>query len=164
MEVELPGDGEGAPLSFTIRPAVEADLPAVLSLLEAESLPTVGVADWLPHYLVAESGGSLVGAAGLEVRNGGALLRSVVVSPGHKRMGLGSMLVAGAIERARANRVPAVYLLTTTAENYFPRHGFEPTDRAAVPPDVRESVEFREACPETAAVMVLRLARSSPGS
>lgn len=164
MVVQRPGDGDAADLSFAIRSAVEADLPAVLSLLEAELLPTVGVAEWLSHFVVAESGGSVIGAAGLEVRSGGALLRSVVVSSGHKGMGLGSRLVAGALERASAARVPAVYLLTTTAERYFPRHGFELTDRASVPADVRDSVEFREACPETAAVMVLRLSRNAQSS
>jgi N-acetylglutamate synthase-like GNAT family acetyltransferase len=49
--------------------------------------------------------------------------------------------------------MPAVYLLTTTAESYFPRFGFVTVPRAAVPEGVRTSIEFRSACPSTATAM-----------
>ena len=48
----------------------------------------------------------------------------------------------------------ALYLLTTTAESYFPSFGFAPTSREAVPEDVRATAEFQGACPASAAVMV----------
>ena len=51
-----------------------------------------------------------------------------------------------------------VYLLTTTAEDYFPRFGFARTTREAVPPALKSSAEFTSACPESAAVMLLSLA------
>jgi amino-acid N-acetyltransferase len=47
--------------------------------------------------------------------------------------------------------------LTTTAERFFPKFGFEPIDREQVPPSVRESVEFQSACPASAIVMRKRL-------
>jgi amino-acid N-acetyltransferase len=37
----------------------------------------------------------------------------------------------------------AVYLLTTTAEAFFARHGFCLVARDAVPASVRQSVEFQ---------------------
>jgi amino-acid N-acetyltransferase len=46
-----------------------------------------------------------------------------------------------------------VFLLTTTAERFFPQFGFEQIDREQVPPSVRASVEFRSACPASAIVM-----------
>jgi len=157
------GDGSASP-AYAVRSAVGADLPAIVSLLESASLPTVGVADWLSRFVVAESNGSVIGAAGIEVWPGGALLRSVAVSSEHEGKGLGSLLVARALDGARAAGVRAVYLLTTTAEQYFPRYGFERTERSAVPEGVRESVEFREACPDSATVMVLRLdSTADPG-
>ena len=149
------GDDAVADSSSGVRAAVAADLPSVLALLESASLPTAEVADWLEHFVVAEADGRLVGAAGLEVRAGGALLRSVVVADAYKGRGLGSRLVTEAIRTARRAGMPAVYLLTTTAERWFPRHGFEVTDRGSVPADVRDSIEFRESCPASAAVMVL---------
>ena len=67
--------------------------------------------------------------------------------------GLGVRLTEAAIARARAGRVPALYLLTTTAERFFPRFGFTPITREDVPDSVRSSVEFQSACPASAIVM-----------
>jgi amino-acid N-acetyltransferase len=49
--------------------------------------------------------------------------------------------------------VREVYLLTTTAHAYFPRFGFTRVARDEVAPAVRESEEFRGACPDTAVAM-----------
>jgi amino-acid N-acetyltransferase len=46
-----------------------------------------------------------------------------------------------------------VFLLTTAAERFFPKFGFEPVDREQVPPSVGASVEFQSACPASAIVM-----------
>jgi amino-acid N-acetyltransferase len=50
-----------------------------------------------------------------------------------------------------------VYLLTTTAEAFFPHFGFERIERAAVPPRIQNSREFHGACPASATVMCLPL-------
>lgn len=49
--------------------------------------------------------------------------------------------------------MPAVYLLTTSAESYFPKFGFVRVTREHVPASVKESIEFRSACPASAIVM-----------
>ena len=49
--------------------------------------------------------------------------------------------------------MPAVYLLTTTADGFFPRFGFSRITRDDVPDSVKGSVEFRSACPASAVVM-----------
>ena len=49
--------------------------------------------------------------------------------------------------------MPALYLLTTTAERYFPKFGFERIERAEVPLSVQTSIEFTSACPSSATVM-----------
>jgi amino-acid N-acetyltransferase len=54
---------------------------------------------------------------------------------------------------AEALKVPAIYLLTTTAERYFPKFGFERIARTDVPATVQTSIEFTSACPASAAVM-----------
>jgi amino-acid N-acetyltransferase len=53
-----------------------------------------------------------------------------------------------------------MYLLTTSAEHYFPRFGFVQIGRDDVRGAVRESVEFREACPASAVVMRAELSTS----
>ena len=62
-------------------------------------------------------------------------------------------LTAAAIHLADTLNAPALYLLTTTAEQFFPKFGFERIARADVPATVQASVEFTSACPTSATVM-----------
>jgi amino-acid N-acetyltransferase len=140
-----------------VRPAVDGDYPAVIALLEAAGLPTAGVPGTLGDFLVADAGDSLAGAIGLERYGPGALLRSAVVRPDDQGTGIGAALVRAVLDRARDAGLREVYLLTTTAERWFPRFGFTRIEREQVPDAVRESVEFREACPASAAVMRMRI-------
>jgi len=135
------------------RPAREDDLAAIERLLTKSELPLVGVAEILPTVVVAEADGALVGVAGLEVCCDEALLRSVAVAPEWRSRGLGRALVTRVIADAEARGIRALYLLTTTAEHYFPSFGFHRIARDEVPEAVRATAEFREACPASATVM-----------
>jgi amino-acid N-acetyltransferase len=142
-----------------VRSATGADYPAVIALLEAAGLPTAGVPRTLGDFLVADAGDGLAGAIGLERYGSGALLRSAVVRPGDQGTGIGAALVRGLLDRARDGGLREIYLLTTTAQCWFPRFGFAPIEREQVPDAVRASVEFREACPASAAVMRMLIRR-----
>lgn len=139
--------------SPTLRAARADDRAAVERLLAGAALPTDGVADALPTFLVAEHEGEIVGVAGIEPCDPHALLRSVAVRDDWRTRGLGRTLVLRALAEADARGIPALYLLTTTAETYFPRFGFAPVARDAVPADVRATSEFRDTCPASATVM-----------
>jgi amino-acid N-acetyltransferase len=141
------------PDSPRVRAAVPADLGAVEALLTASDLPLAGVRDALPTFVVAESGTDLVGVAGLEVCCENALLRSVAVRPEWRSHGVGRALVTRVISDAESRGIRALYLLTTTADRYFPTFGFRTIPRDEVPADVRATAEFREACPASATVM-----------
>lgn len=155
------GIGAGVPANPTLRAALPSDLPAVLALLAAAGLPGGGVADWLSHFVVAQAGGALAGVAGLEVYGDAGLLRSVAVAETWRGRGLGSALTARVLEAARAGGLRAVFLLTDTAGDYFPRHGFRRITRAEVPAAVQESLEFRELCPSSSIVMSTNLESDS---
>jgi amino-acid N-acetyltransferase len=155
--------GGVAPVAARVRPAAAGDRPAVIALLEAASLPTAGVPPTLERFLVAEEHGQVVGVVGLELYEDGALLRSAAVQPGGRGAGIGAALVRRVLDTAREGGITDVYLLTTTAERWFPRFGFERIARAEVPAGVGSSVEFREACPASAAVMRVRLSEAGPG-
>ena len=142
-----------------IGPAHRSDLPHVHRLLERCHLPIDGVDDHLDTMLVAREGADIVGTAALELYADGALLRSVAIDPGRQGAGLGHQLTEAALRLAAAHGVATVFLLTTTAERFFPKFGFEPVTRNAVPASVQASVEFRSACPETATVMRKQLPR-----
>jgi len=140
-----------------IRSAKNSDLSAVETLLAESDLPTEGVRDNFSSFVVADDQGAIAGAIGLEKYGSAALLRSAVVSPGHRGSGVGRRLVEQLLERAEEAGVDELYLLTTTAEKYFPRFGFTATTRAQVPEALKSSAEFRGACPETAVVMTRRI-------
>ena len=144
-----------------IRKARKTDLPAVEELLLASKLPLDGVRDHFTDFIVAEDSNGIEGAVGLEKYDSVALLRSAVVAPQLRGTGVGRRLVEQVLERAVEDGIDELYLLTTTAENYFPRFGFKPTTRAAVPEELKSSAEFRGACPDTAVVMKRRLGTSS---
>ncbi len=137
----------------TIRPARPDDRAGVEALLVAADLPTAGVTEHFDAFFVAEDGVRIVGAAGVELHGLYALLRSVVVVGDAKGTGIGGALTRHALETARARGAQAVYLLTTTAEGFFPRFGFTAVARADVPPELQASKEFQGACPASATVM-----------
>ena len=136
-----------------IEPARRDDLAAVLRLLQDSRLPTDGLAEHLATAFVARDGADIVGSVALEVYPDGALLRSVAVARQRQRLGLGQQLTDAAIALARTLNVPALYLLTTTADRYFPKFGFDRVERDDVPAGVRTSIEFTSACPSSATVM-----------
>lgn len=143
--------------TLQLAPATLADLPAVLDLLTESDLPHDGLADHFDAAVVARDGATVVGCAALELYGEAALLRSVAVAARMRGQGLGRELTTAALELARARGVRRVYLLTTTAEGYFPSFGFAPITRAEVEPAVQASVEFTGACPASAAVLALTL-------
>jgi len=141
-----------------IRSATSRDLPAVEQLLRHSELPTVGVKDLINDFLVAEAGNDIVGVVGMEYCCNYGLLRSTAVAPEWRSKGVARQLVEQIIARAESRGTNALYLLTTTAERYFPSFGFEKTTRDAVPPEIQATDEFRGACPASATVMSRQLA------
>jgi amino-acid N-acetyltransferase len=136
-----------------IESATKGDLPEIRALLERLQLPVAGVDDHLPTMLVAREGEQIVGTVALELYADGALLRSVAVNPPWQGKHLGHHLTDAALQLATAHGAKVVFLLTTSAERFFPKFGFEQVDRDQVPPSIRASVEFRSACPASAIVM-----------
>jgi amino-acid N-acetyltransferase len=155
---------EVSPAAASIRHATRNDRVAIERLLTDADLPTVGVAEILNErpadFFVAESGavpGQLVAVAGLEACADDALLRSVAVHPEWRSHGLGRELIARLVSHAKERGIRALYLLTTTAEDYFPRVGFERVERSAVPAEIAGTLEFTSACPSSAVAMARTL-------
>ena len=146
--------------TMEIRSATPGDLTAVERLLRESDLPTVGVKDFIGDFLVAEAGQDVVGVVGMEYCCNFGLLRSTAVASTWRGKGLGRQLVEQIIARAESRGVNALYLLTTTAESYFPSFGFKPTTRDVVPAEIKATDEFRGACPASATVMSLEFAGS----
>lgn len=139
-------------------PARAEDLHAVQELLQTVSLPTEGLTDAFPEgYALIRDGSALVGVAGIEVYADVALLRSVAVAPAQRSRGLGRVLVADRLRAARQRRLSCVYLLTTTAAEYFQGLGFAKVERAAAAVQIQQSREFASICPASAVCLALAL-------
>jgi N-acetylglutamate synthase-like GNAT family acetyltransferase len=140
---------------LTLGSARADELDAVLAILCGAELPTAGITDFFPGgYVVARSGSSVVAVAGLEIHGDVALLRSVAVLPEQRGSGLARQLVENRLRAAREQSLRAVYLLTTTASDYFRGLGFQDRARTEAPEVLRQSSEFRTVCPESAACLV----------
>ena len=143
---------------MVIQVAEAGDLPAVRRLLETQHLPLDGIDEHVSTMVVAKKGSEVVGAAAVELYADGALLRSVVVDPTAQGQGLGHRLSDAALSIAKDRGTRTAFLLTTTAEKFFPKLGFEQIMRDDVPASVQASIEFQSACPASAVVMRKRLA------
>jgi len=139
--------------AVTIRAAAVADLPGVRLLLEDAGLPLDGADAAFEHGVVAVAGDTVVGGAAVELYGTDGLLRSVVVSPTLRGMGIGPALVTAAEEMAAGLGIRDLYLLTETAEDWFPRLGYVALERAAAPDGIAGSWEFRFACVERGILM-----------
>lgn len=159
MPIELTRDGA------RLRRARPSDWAEVAALLEAAGLPLAGAREHLGDFILAErAGADLLGCVAVERylaaedgARGSGLLRSLAVADEARGRGIGGRLIRQALAAAREAGLADLTLLTTTAADYFPRFGFHVIPRDEAPAPIRDSLEFREACPDTAIVMTRAL-------
>jgi amino-acid N-acetyltransferase len=126
-----------------------------VALLQSQGLPISDITDeHMEHFFFVGSDGSPTGLIGLELYGSDALLRSLVVGQNARGKGLGSILVEQAEQHAAAEGIRSIYLLTTTAESFFKRLGYERIDRSQAPPSIRGTREFASLCPASSAFMM----------
>ena len=99
-----------------------------------------------------------VGFGGLEVHGEDGLMRSVVTLPPVRNRGVGTAMVAALEFEARLHGCQTLWLITTTAADFYARLGYARCDRAVVPPAIRATAEFSTLCPASADVLVKRFA------
>jgi len=137
--------------------ASEDDVEAIAVLLKTNNLPTNDLGTGQRIFLVALSDGKTVGCVAVELYGNAGLLRSLAVNNDFRGKGIGHKLVAEAENWGRDNGLKCLYLLTTTAAEFFPKIGWSNTDRASVPENVALSSEFASVCPSSAVCMTKNL-------
>ena len=137
---------------MTIEPFMETDRDDVIRLLSEAKLPIEDLnTQTLQNFLVArEVNGAAVGAVGLELYGETGLLRSLVVDASYRGRGLGKQLTNEIEAYARGMGVKTLFLLTMTAADFFPRLGYQVTQRSNVSQPIVETFEFKSACPVSA--------------
>ena len=145
-----------------IQSAAPRDLDGIRQLLSASGLPDEDLTpSHLDHFFVAREEDELVGVVGAELYGTVGLLRSLAVAPSSRGDGVGARLT-NAIERyAHRQGVTALYLLTTTAAEYFERRGYQRIERDALPEAIQETDEAARLCPSSATCMRRRIEAAS---
>lgn len=139
--------------------------PQLEALLRSAGLP---VADLHPdsevRFLGVSLDGKLAAAVGLELFGEVGLLRSLAVAPEHRSTGLGRVLVQRAEARAIEQGVRALYLLTTTARDFFLHLGYREIPRAMAPAVIAGTRQFSALCPSSSDFMLKEFAASGKGN
>ena len=138
--------------------AAAGDEADIRRLLEGSDLPTGDLTPaLLRNFLVQRESSELVAVGGLESAGESVLLRSVAVAPSQRGRGLGRQIVEALEALARDRGYHQMYLLTTSAERYFGKRGYERVTRESAPPGIRATREFSSLCPSSSSLMVKAL-------
>ncbi len=136
--------------SFTVRPALPADVRAVRALVEPYAQQRillakemVGYYEAVQEFLVAQADapddgapGAIVGCGALHVMwDDLAEIRTLAVDPAWRGRGVGHELVVALVQRAKALGLRRVFCLTFEVE-FFAAHGFREIDGTPVTADV----------------------------
>lgn len=133
--------------------------PDVEALLAVSDLPSSDLGGpGVVHLFGCRNGCELTGTVGVELYGPVALLRSLTVSEPLRHSGLGKALTEYAESWAGQHGVGKLYLLTTTASDFFANLGYEPTARLEAPAAIAQTTQFADLCPLSSAFMSKRLA------
>lgn len=146
-------------MTLRLAPAAGDGRRYVERLLERNGLATADLDSPAVRLYVAHDGDRPVGCGGLQLLGeaGIDLLRSVAVERSACGQGVGAAVCDALETEAAAAGAERLYLLTTSAAEFFADRGYEPVDRADVPTPVRETTQFAELCPDSATAMAKRL-------
>jgi len=140
------------PTGISIRSADPDERAYAESLLAENDLPVEDLPEDLEWLYCCEADGERVGVGGLQHPGDHALLRSVAIEESARGEGHGRTLCEQLLAEA-AEGVESVYLLTTTASDFFASLGFEEVERESAPEALRETAEFADLCPDAAVCM-----------
>lgn len=135
---------------MTLQQANGNTLPYVEHLLEKNDLPTRDVRSKPDCFYVGYDGENPVAVGGVEVHGREGLLRSLVVEQSARGNGFGTATCDALESRAHENGVETLYLLTTTAAEFFSDRGYVDIERADAPDAIRQTTEFDDLCPSSA--------------
>jgi amino-acid N-acetyltransferase len=143
--------------SLTLTIAVtDEERQQAIQLLQQHKLPVADLDEEKLLYLLKD-GEKAIGTAGLEIFEDCALLRSVSVVKEEQGKGYGKFLNEAIENYAKESGITCMYLLTTTARNFFDKQGYCKINREETPELIKQTAEFTSLCPSSAVVMKKRI-------
>ena len=147
----------GSPTT-SVGPASGGDMEAIRRLLVAALLPSGDVDGPNQRFIVARQDGRVVGCAGLDSFGADGQLRSMAVHWTSRNAGLGTRLHGRLLYEALQVGVRNLYVVTTTAADFFAAQGYRKVQPADVPPGVVNSEEYATFVPGGGVVMARSVA------
>lgn len=137
-----------------IVPALDEDHEAIMRMLDGMDMRTSDLSPaMLRAFLLQRDDGHVAGVVGLEIMGEAALLRSLAVDENARRRGLGRALVHAAERHALERGVRRLFLLTTTAADFFANRGYRAIDKSQAPAPIRGTAQFSTLCPASSVLM-----------
>ena len=134
----------------------EKDRQVAINLLQQHQLPTSDIDEDKLLYLLV-NGEKTIGTAGLEIFEDCALLRSVSVIKEEQGKGYGKVINEKVENYVKESGINCLYLLTTTAKDFFDKQGYCVIKREESPEALKQTAEFSSLCPSSAVVMKKRI-------
>lgn len=125
---------------------------SIINLLKENVLPVDDIGENILLFGFMNDN-ALMGTAGLEIFADCALIRSISIKNSLQGKGFGVILQKELEKVALTKNIRCLYLLTTTAEGFFKKQGFNTIQRDEVPATIRSTSEFSSVCPSSAIVM-----------
>jgi len=137
---------------MNIVPASQNSFTAAIDLLKKNNLPTEDINSGTQLFVLEENDG-VIGTVAVEYDFNVALVRSLSVAEGKRKSGIGEILVRFIENYVHKQGVHSVYLLTTTAENFFLKKGYKRIDRTKVPDFIKNTKEYSVLCSSSSTLM-----------
>ncbi len=138
----------------TVIQAIAPDqISIVAQILKQNDLPIDDIHNPSIQLFVAIYNKEIIGVVGVEKYDNISLLRSLAVLDSYKGEGVGKQLIHYFEDWCESKSVEQIYLLTTTADQYFLKYGFQNVKRDLVPEDIKSTAQFKDICPDSAVVM-----------
>ncbi len=142
---------------ISYRTATVEDLPAIIQLLDECKLPYSDIMPEKQHFVVTEIDQQIIGCAGYEAYNQNGLFRSLAVKPLYRNMMIAHTMIDKIFALAQEQGIKEFFLLTTTADKFFGKLGWEMINRNDVPENIGSTTEFSSICPSVAICMKYQL-------
>lgn len=126
------------------------DLDLIEKLLKQNDLPYQDVREEGKEFFLAYNNADLIGVVGLETFKDIALLRSMIVKEEYRNKSYGKQIFSALVDYVKTQGIIELYLLTTTAEKFFKKLGFQNIKRDSAPEEIKQTSQFSTICPSSA--------------
>ena len=137
---------------MNIVPASQNNFSAAIELLKKNGLPTEDISSGTQLFVVKEDN-KVIGTIAVEYDFNDALLRSLSVSAEKRNAGIGALLVSFIEDYVQKQGIQNIFLLTTSAADFFLKRGYKIIDRSNVPEFIGNTTEYSVICASSSTLM-----------